>query len=138
VPDGRFADEAKALGRTAFQGASAMTKLGTIQSPTRIVWGLIAVSALLLAAQVWIIGQWVVAASGGRATAVSDFQAALPGPLRELGAGGVTWLCVVLAVMAASAAFVAQSNALGTRRLFPRGLLAANGLLLAWYLFTMM
>jgi hypothetical protein len=115
-----------------------MTKPSTTHSATRIVWGLIAVSALLLAAQLWIVAQWAVAASGGSATAVADFRRRLPGALSDLGVGTVTWLCVLLAVSAATAAFVAQSNALGARRMLARGLLATNGLLLVWYAFTMM
>jgi hypothetical protein len=117
---------------------STMTKQSPTHASTRIVWGLIAVSALLLAAQLWIIGQWVFAASGGSATAVADFRRHLPGALSELDVGTVTWLCVILAVVAGGAAFVAQSNARAARRMLARGLLATNGLLLAWYAFTMM
>ena len=115
-----------------------MTKLSPTDSSTRIVWGLSAVSALLVTAQLWVVGQWVVAASGGSATAAADFRRHLPGALGQLGVGAVTWLCVILALVAASAAFVAQSNALGARRMLARGLLATNGLLLLWYVFTMM
>ena len=115
-----------------------MTQRSPTHTSTCLVWGLSAVSAALLAAQLWIVGQWVLAASGGSATAVADFRRRLPGALGERGVGTVTWLCVILAVIAASAAFVAQSNALGARRMLARGLLATNGLLLVWYVFTMM
>ena len=115
-----------------------MTKLSPTHSSTPIVWGLIAASALLLTAQLWIVGQWAVAASGGTATAAADFQRRLPDALGELSLGTVTWLCVMLAVVAAGAALGAHSNALGARRMLAGGLLAANGLLLAWYAFTMM
>ena len=115
-----------------------MANQSTTRSSTRIVWGLIVVSALLFAAQLWIVVQWAVAASGGNATAVADFRGRLPGALSDLGVGAVTWFCVLLAAIAATAAFVAQSNALGARRTLSRALLAANGLLLIWYAFTMM
>ena len=115
-----------------------MTRLSTTHSSHRLVWGLSAVSALLLAAQLWIVGRWAAAVSERAGTAVSDFRSPFPGALAPLGAGTVTGLCVILAMVGASAALVAQSNALGHRRLLPRGLLAANGLLAVWYAFTLL
>lgn len=97
-------------------------------------------SAVLLAAQLWIVAQWAVAslAATGQEERVRYFLTHLPLGLGNLGAANVTWFSVAVGTVGLVAAAVAARGLHGRRWKLAIGLVAANAILVLWYLFTMM
>lgn len=97
-------------------------------------------SALVLAFQIWVIAQWSAAFSAGgtQAERVAYFHAELPAGLGNLSTSGFTWLCAGLGIGAVVAAVVASRRSSGGLRALSVVLAGVNGMLVLWYLFTMM
>ncbi len=101
---------------------------------------LCALSALLLALQAWNIALWNAAASVGvsQAEHVAYYLAHAPLSLGRLGAIGLTLLSIAAGSVAVAAALLAKNHASRTTRVACIILATVNGLLVAWYVFTLM
>ena len=101
---------------------------------------LLGASALLLAIQLWIIGQWAAAYSAATSQdeRVRHFLAELPLGLGRLGAANLTWLGVAVGSVGLLAALAAARGSRGVGRGLGIGLAGANGVVVLWSLFTML
>lgn len=116
----------------------------TVTPPGRAVstsgYAFCGLSVLLLACQIWLIGVWLaaVAASSTQSERVGYFLAHLPVALGRLGAFDVTALSVTIGTVGAVAGVLAVRLLRDAGRRWSIGLAVANGVLVLWYLFTMM
>lgn len=94
-----------------------------------------AIAAVLAVTNVlwWIIAS---AAQGTHAERVAHYLDGLPLRIGALGAFGATWLCIAVGAIGFTCATLAMSGR--GLRMVPAFLAGANGLVVAWLLFTLM
>lgn len=107
-----------------------------VRSNARI---LLALSALLFAKQLWVLGMWIRAAGIGQtqAESVAIFLDGFPHGLAELGAFRITWIMIAVGVVGAVSAVPARRLE-GWWKAAAIAMISLNSLMVLWYLFTLM